>query len=386
MNNETYQQFFNQVSKADRILIVVSKTPNADLAGASTALSLFLDKLNKQAEVLAAADYEPLFPFLPRTGKVRTNLAGANALILVVDTSKKTLAELSYQQEARQVKIFLKSQGEVFVPQDITFEAASEASYDLAIILGAQTLEDLGAVFERHPDVFYEIPKINIDNSPANEYFGAINLVDINASSISEVITALLESYGKDVFDEDIATALLAGLIASTRSFQRPQVTPRTFLRAGALVAKGARHQEIIRHFYKTKSLGFLKLWGRSLVRLKNYRDWVLVVLTSQDLIKAESSLEDVPLVLKELVETLDTKQLWAIWASDGVVSKLWAVVRQSVLPEVLSATFGAGQLLPDKIFLPETSVWVFNLPLESQPEETQQKLESIAAKLFASA
>ncbi len=69
--------------------------------------------------------------------------------------------------------------------------------------------------------------------------------------------------------DADIVTALLAGVITDTGSFQNANTTPRSLETAAELVTMGARQQEIIKHVYKTKELSMLKLWGRMLDRIK---------------------------------------------------------------------------------------------------------------------
>lgn len=382
--NNPQQQFFNQLAKAQRILIVLPQKINADIAGAGSALALFLKKLEKRVEILAPENFEDLFPFLPKTHSLKLALDAGRTLAVVVDTSQKPLAEISYQQEEHKVKIFLKGQNQTFAPEDVTFDSAREAPYDLAIILGAQSLEDLGPVFEQSADVFYETPKVNIDNSPGNKHFGAINLVEINASSISEITTSLLQGYENDLFDEDIATCLLSGIIANTRSFQHPQVSPSAFLKASHLVAKGARHQEIIRALYKTKPLPLLKLWGRSLARLKDMGEWVFAVLSAQDFAKAEGNLEDLPQVLKELMENLDSKMLWAILGHDGLKMKLVLALRYGLKPEMIFSAFGSGRELKGLISAP-VSAWEFNLPESQKLEEAQKQLESVAQKLLPS-
>jgi phosphoesterase RecJ-like protein len=69
----------------------------------------------------------------------------------------------------------------------------------------------------------------------------------------------------KPLLDEDIATALLTGIITDTGSFQNANTTPKSLTVAAQLVAAGARQQEIIRNIFKTKPLSTLKLWGKVL-------------------------------------------------------------------------------------------------------------------------
>ena len=65
-----------------------------------------------------------------------------------------------------------------------------------------------------------------------------------------------------------MATALLAGMIAATNSFQSPQVTPQTLELASQLIVRGADRQKVIESLYRTKDIDTLKNWGKVLSRL----------------------------------------------------------------------------------------------------------------------
>lgn len=360
IDSEINKQFFTQLAKAKRVLIALPASLNADIAGAASALALFIKRLEKEAEVFASENYEEDFKFLPKTGALQTALSPAQSLVVVVDTSKKILEEISYSQETGKAKIFLKGKNEIFTPQEIIFET-EKAPYDLAIILGAQSLEDLGSIFEQNPDVFYDTPKVNIDNHPGNKQFGAINLIDINAASLSEIVTQLLQEFETDLVDEEIATCLLSGIIARTNSFQHPQVTPKSFLQASMLIEKGARQQEIVRALFKTRPLPLLKLWGRSLARLKDWDQAALTAITQNDFEKSEASLSFLPQVLHELLENLSGKAIIGLLAEDGRDCRLLLAVRRGFEIERLNAEFGGGEKLKQFTYGPY-EVWQYDI------------------------
>jgi phosphoesterase RecJ-like protein len=153
----------------------------------------------------------------------------------------------------------------------------------------------------------FEAPKINIDINPANEYYGAINFVDINATSVCELLVLLFEKFEQQAVDEDMATALLVGIISRTHSFQHSHTTPRAFLKASELIALGGRQQEIIKNLFKTKPLPLLRLWGRAMARLKIHDSLPVMysLLNLSDFGKAGASNEDLQLVLKELLDSV---------------------------------------------------------------------------------
>ncbi|MEK7617995.1 MAG: hypothetical protein AAB410_02515 [Patescibacteria group bacterium] len=382
-DSDSTKQFFNQLNNAKRILIALPAGLSADAASAGSALAMFLKRLNKEVEVLASENYEDSLPFLPKTGLLKLVLNSSQSLAVVVDTTKKALEEISYAQEEGRAKIFLKGKTEIFTPEEVSFETVRNTPYDLAIILGAQDLNDLGTVFAQNPDLFYETPKINIDNNPGNKLFGAINLIDINAASLSEIITTMLQEYETDLFNEDIATCLLAGIMAKTNSFQHAQVSPKSFIQAGLLVEKGARQQEIVRALFKTRSLPLLKLWGRSLARLKDFGDWTLSQLNFSDFEKAEADETYLPQVLKDLLENLSGKLAVGIVSQTDPSGGLKLVIafKRGVDVPGLFGEFGAGRILP--LAVPGAyDAWQFNIDSFSL-EEVEAKLVSLMPKLL---
>ncbi|MBU2235825.1 hypothetical protein KKA01_02060, partial [Patescibacteria group bacterium] len=191
-----------------------------------------------------------------------------------------------------------------FREKDVSF-SSSDYEYDLIFVLDAPDLDALGKLYEDNMEFFYHTPIVDIDHNPANENFGQINLVDLTATSSSEIIFEMIKDWKENILDEYIATSLLAGIISKTKSFQTTSVTPRSLAIASHLISSGARREEIIRHLYQTKSVETLKLWGRALARLKQDKQNRIVwsVLNEADFEKSgSSSEEDVLSVIDELI------------------------------------------------------------------------------------
>lgn len=226
-------------------------------------------------------------------------------------TTTAELDELSYEVKEDRVDIFLKPKKGKFSQNDVSFRNA-KFPYDLVVTLDTPSLEHLGEVYEKNRDLFFETPVINLDHHPNNEHYGEINLVDLTATSTSEIFAVLIENFEASLIDEPIATNLLTGIIVETNSFQHVKTTPRAFLKASNLVAQGGRHQDIIRELYKTKNISLLKLWGRALARLKEVPELGLTysLVNHTDLQKSGSVLEDVLGVMKELVANLSGEKI----------------------------------------------------------------------------
>ncbi len=345
MELDITQQVFEQIRKSNKILIVLPQNVLADGLATALGLRLFLNKLQKDVLVASAGLAPENLKFLPGAETVTSQISARKSLVVTVDTTVKKLEEISYQTADDKAQIYLKAKGEEFTPQDLSF-STEKFPVDLIFVLGARSLEDLGRLYEQNTDLFFETPKINVDNHPDNEYFGQLNLVDITVSSLAEILAGVLQKYEQQLVDQDIATCLLLGIISSTRSFQHVQTTPKAFLKASELVVLGARQQEIIRHIYKTKPLPLLKLWGRALARMKILEDEKIIysVLTSVDFEKAAATASELLPVLAEFIDNISGHKIIAILAEPVQNSeRLLFAVNEQISAEKFKESLGSG-------------------------------------------
>ncbi len=63
------------------------------------------------------------------------------------------------------------------------------------------------------------------------------------ASSLSELVSDLIQNIDEAVFDEQIATALLTGIVGETDRFRNEKASPHTMTVSGILMAAGAINQ-----------------------------------------------------------------------------------------------------------------------------------------------
>ena len=181
--------------------------------------------------------------------------------------------------------ILLFPRRKAFLPAEDVKTRSGEFKYDLVIVLDTPDLESLGSIYDNDTEFFYQIPIINIDHGSNNEAFGQINLVELTAIATAEILFNLFTNYSRDLLDENIATCLLAGIIAKTKSFKTQNLTPQSLSVSSQLISMGARREEIVNQLYRSRSLNVLKLWGRVLARLTSALENKLVwtVLTQVD-------------------------------------------------------------------------------------------------------
>lgn len=381
MINNTEQQIFDSLNKANRILIALPRAGTGDALGAGAGLYHFLKKLDKQPELVSVSRIASQFEFLPAVQEIKQGIDAAQSFVISVKTESAELDELSYETNKDRIDIFLKPKQGKFSENDVSFRSA-RFPYDLIITLDTPSLEHLGELYEKNTDLFFETPVINIDHHPSNENYGEINLVDLTATSSSEIVAALIENYEASLIDENIATALLTGIIVETNSFQHVKTTPKAFLKASNLVSMGANQQEIIRQLYKTKHVSLLKLWGRALARIKEIPELGLTysLVNHNDILKAESSPEHVLGVMRELVANLAGRKIILLLAEVSPREVIgYFNLHPSIRAQVVSSTL-SGQML-------NGSLGVFKLKdadLLEVEKEVLEKLEKIRDQIAA--
>jgi len=305
MGLSSKEQILDQVNKSETILVCVGKNPNGDSLGSALGFCSALKKIGKKADLISPTAIPEKYLFMPSINAMAHKLEGARDYVLSVDIDKERLQQLRYEVQNNKLKIFITSNTGDIEEKDIVLES-SKFKYDLIITFGLQDLENLGNVYDENPELFYETPVVNIDHNPSNEYFGKINFVDVASSSTAEIAFNLISEIGEKLLDEQIATNLLTGIIYETGSFQNKNTTPKAFLAAASLVAKGAKKQDIIRYLYKTKSISTLKLMGKIMSNLKYSSQYKLgwSILKKDDLAKDNASQGNLSSVIKELANS----------------------------------------------------------------------------------
>jgi len=312
---ETNQQIQKLVKDSNHILISFRKNYTIDGVAGAAALYLTLKKLNKMVDIVCS-DFTPSknINFLPSIDKVKTDLSNLQKFIISLDISKNELDEFSYNVEKDKLNIFITPKSGVFNKDDVD-TSTSDYKYDLIFVLDSPDLESLGKVYDNHTDFFYNTTIVNVDHDPQNEHFGQINLTNLNATSVSEILYELFNSFEEKHFDADIATALLTGIISKTKSFKTSNVTPKTLNISSELMALEADREKIVQNLYRARSIATLKLWGRVLARLHSNSEFKLAwsLLNSHDFIESGANEEDLPDVIDELIATMPGTEIVAL-------------------------------------------------------------------------
>lgn len=301
------QQVVDVLKNSNRVLLLTHKNPDGDAIGSILGLYLALKKLGKEAMAVCNDLPSSVFGFLPHIDEISQNFATGRDFVISLDVSKVAADKIMYKLNGDKLDIIITPKNGHF---DKEMLSCCEGSfhYDSIVVLDSPDLERIGNPYEKNPELFYDIPVINIDHHAGNDFFAKVNLVDLTATSTSEILVSVLEALTGDAkfMTEEIATALLTGIITDTNSFQNTNTTPKSLTVSAQLVALGGRQQDIIKNIYKTRPLSTLRLWGRALSSLRDERDhkFVWTQLYKKDYLEVGAAETESSGVIDELLKT----------------------------------------------------------------------------------
>jgi phosphoesterase RecJ-like protein len=305
------QQILELIKKHKSILIIFKKDWTGDSLASSLAIYKTLKKIDKRVDIVChdfASAKNLSFLGLP---EIKSSIKNIQKFVVSIDTSKTEIGEFYYDQKNNKLNFYISPKNGQFTESDVSANIA-HYEYDLILIIDSPDLDSLGSSYSEHSDFFYSTPKINIDHSNKNEYFGDINITDLTSASTAEIVYDLIKNLDPNLIDDDIATCLLAGVISSTKNFKTLNISPQTLSIASELITQGARREEIISNLYQSRFLSTLKLWGRVLTRLNNNLDDKLVWSTigSQDFLETATTHEELVDVIDELIVSMPKTEI----------------------------------------------------------------------------
>lgn len=337
MDKTLLNQAFETITQAERVAIILPSQISIDILASGVALQRYIEKLGHLGVILSSGQMPDRVDFLNPLPVIAENASDGRSMEIIVPTESSSLDQLSYQVESDGVHIFLTAKTGQFNPA-VVKASSTDANFDLLVILGAQSFENLGPVYQQYAQRFFTTTKIVIDTNPSNTYFGTINLIDVTASSIGQLLTSIFLVNQTPSINPEIATSLLGAITAATGSFQDVKTTPQALSFAAELVKLGANQSEVVRSLYKTKPFSLLKIWGRALARLHidETKGLMYTVLTLADFEKTEVNLSMVPQVLTELLEASNASQVVVVLAETLTGSFIITATLPHIKPQII--------------------------------------------------
>lgn len=239
--DEQQKQLVLKLKDAQNVLVTVSNNPSVDQLAAAIGLTLALNKLDKHATAVYSGRTPSTIEFLKPEETLETNTDSLRDFIIALDKSKAD--KLRYKVEDQLVRIFITPYKTSISENDLEF-SQGDFNVDVVVALGVKEQSDLDQAITAHGRILHDAVVSTISLEGQSE-LGTLNVVNTGASSLSEIVTKLVQELDKGVMDNQIATALLTGIVAMTERFSNDRTSPETMSISASLMSAGANQQLI---------------------------------------------------------------------------------------------------------------------------------------------
>ncbi|MET0979653.1 MAG: hypothetical protein ABWX90_00160 [Candidatus Saccharimonadales bacterium] len=237
------QQIVEKIKNSTNIMVTVSTDPSVDELSAALGLTLLLNKMNKHATAVFSGAIPPAISFLDPQKTFENTVDSLRDFIIALDKEKAD--HLRYKVEGEVVKIFITPYRTTITNEDLDF-SQGDYNVELVLALGVKKRENLDKALEAHGRILHDATVVTMSVGDTSE-LGSLDWHDQNASSLSEMMVSLTDALKSDkpLLDEQIATALLTGVVAATDRFSNNRTSSRVMTMAAQLMAAGANQQLI---------------------------------------------------------------------------------------------------------------------------------------------
>jgi hypothetical protein len=248
------QHVIDSLKQGTNILVTVKSDPSIDQLAACIALTLIMNEVGKHGTAVFSGQVPSVLEFLEPEKTLEKNTDSLQDFIISLDKAKAD--KLRYKVEDKVVKIFITPYRTSLSGKDLEF-GQGDFNVDVVVALGVHEQNDLDEAITAHGRILHDATVISINTSgEANRDLGSINWTDSTVSSLSELVATLADQLGeaakdkdddgsRGVIDNQIATALLTGIVAETERFGNAKTKPETMEIAAKLLAAGA-NQELV--------------------------------------------------------------------------------------------------------------------------------------------
>ncbi|MDB5166932.1 MAG: hypothetical protein JWN26_77 [Candidatus Saccharibacteria bacterium] len=252
---KTKQQLVEKIVSSTNVLVTVSNNPSVDALSAAIALTVMLNKIGKHTTAIFSGATPPAITFLDPAKTFETSIDSLRDFIIALDKEKAD--HLRYKVEGEAVKIFITPYRTTLSSDDLEF-SQGDYNVELVLALGVENQSHLDGALEAHGSILHDATVITISNESGTSSLGSIDWRDDTASSLSEMLVSLSELLQADtpLIDQQIATALLTGIVAETDRFSNIKTSSKVMTVAAQLMAAGADQQLIASKLQESHEIG----------------------------------------------------------------------------------------------------------------------------------
>ncbi|HXE10249.1 MAG TPA: hypothetical protein VN554_02375, partial [Verrucomicrobiae bacterium] len=250
--DDAKQQLIDKLQSSNNILVTVSRNPSVDQLASCIGLTLLLNKQGKHAAAVFSGKVPSTLEFLKPDDTLEKNTDSLRDFIISLDKAKAD--KLRYKVEEDVVRIFITPYRTSLSEDDLEF-SEGDFNVDVVVALGVKQQQDLDQAITAHGRILHDATVTSI-NTTADGGLGSINWNDAHASSLSELVTDLAQALDAKLLDEQIATALLTGIVSETGRFSNDKTSSQTMSASAALMSAGANQQLVATKLEKGASAG----------------------------------------------------------------------------------------------------------------------------------
>lgn len=238
------KSFQDNLKDIKSVVILMPENPSLDTVAGATSLMLALQEAGKETTIAAPSPMIVEFNRLVGVQKVTDSIDNKNLTISFEEYDATSVERVSYNIENGKFMLVISPKAGTTPPnKDQVIVGYRGVAGELVIVVGAASRDSLGK-FAKNEELFNQNTRVAVvGNAPVQNFTQNLELINPQASSISEVVHDILESASLNV-TPDIATNLFMGLRAGSDNFQKG-ITAETFTRASRLLSSGARLEPV---------------------------------------------------------------------------------------------------------------------------------------------
>ena len=243
--NNAQEQIIAKLKESESILIAVNDNPSVDELSSALALTLAINNSGKHATAVASGEMPDALTFLRPEKTFEHSVDSLRDFIIALDKEKAD--HLRYKVVDDAVKIFITPYRTTITDKDLEF-SQGDYNVELVLALNVENSESIDTALTAHGKILHDATVVSITAGGVKSGLGSVDWHESNASGVSEMVVELLDDLKtpKVTLDEQMATALLTGIVAVTERFSNGNTSSKVMTTAAELMAAGANQQLVV--------------------------------------------------------------------------------------------------------------------------------------------
>ncbi|MDN5835222.1 MAG: hypothetical protein L0H36_01135 [bacterium] len=253
--NNAKQQIVEKIKDNSNILVTVNTNPTVDELTAALGLTMMLNKIGKHTTAVVSGELPRAIDFLEPGKTFENTVDSLRDFIIALDKEKAD--HLRYKVDGDVVKIFITPYRTTISDKDLDF-SQGDYNVEFVVAIGVNSRDDLDKALSSHGRILHDatVSSLTLGDEPSD--LGSIDWLDSSASSYSEMLVSLSEALKSDksILDEQIATALLTGIVSATDRFSNERTSSKVMTMSAQLMGAGANQQLIASKLSEAREIG----------------------------------------------------------------------------------------------------------------------------------